>query len=68
MSNVVEQNATLVVLDTALFQDSDTVIAAIESLDPPASQRRKLDPETMTDKDWDEILDLVLSAKRVLTI
>jgi len=55
------------VLDTGLFEDAKTLSEALQSLEIPACHR-KLDPAIMTDGDWDEILSLVLSTKRVITI
>ncbi len=63
-----ENNNTTLLLDTGLFNDADTLSAALQLLDLPATHRRKLAPEKMTDGDWDEILNLVLSTKRVITL
>ena len=57
-----------VVLDTGLFNDQQTLVSAIDEIDIPPGQKRKLDPATMNDSDWDEILDLVLCSRCVITI
>lgn len=57
-----------VLLDTGLFNDRETLLAAVERLNLPESHRRTLNPTTMNDGDWDDVLDLVLSAKRVITL
>lgn len=56
------------VLETGLFKDAGTLQAALQSIEIPAAHNRKLVPVQMNDRDWDEILDLVLSAKRVITL
>jgi len=58
----------LAVIDTGLFEDRDTLDAALQLLNVPATHRRTLDPTTMNDGDWDEVLNLVLSVKRVITL
>lgn len=61
-------NELPLVLDTGLFDDRDTLSAALQLLDLPSARTRKLNPTTMKDGDWDDILNLVLSAKRVITL
>jgi len=56
------------VLDTGLFKDRETLDAALQLLNLPATHRHTLNPTTMNDGDWDKILNLVLSAKRVITL
>lgn len=55
-----------IVLDTGLLEDRDTLQAALAAM--KISKSRTLTPATMNDSDWDEVLDLVLSAKRVITL
>ncbi len=61
-------NTNTVVLDTGLFSDRETVTNALTQLNLPESSWHKLTPETMNDGDWDQILNLVLSATRVITV
>jgi len=68
VSDTDANQAQAVVLETALFEDRKTLGAALQSLDIPATHHRKLDPDIMTDSDWDDILALVLSTKRVITL
>lgn len=68
MSTITAPNNELLILDTGLFHDRDTLSAALQSLNIADSQWRKLVPDNMNDEDWDEILDLVLSAKRVISL
>lgn len=57
------------VLDTGLFNDADTVRAALETLTPSTSiQVLRLNCSTMNDTDWDNALGLVLSASKVITL
>lgn len=58
----------IVLLDTGLFKDKDTMLAAVRTLNIPETHRRTLSPEIMNDSDWDDVLTLVLSAKRVITV
>jgi len=72
MSASKELTDTLV-LETGLFEDVTTLSAALRSIQLPESNRpesnwRTLNVETMNDEDWDEILSLVLSTKRVITL
>jgi len=62
------EQISAVVLDTGLFNDRDTLLAALDGLNIPDSHRRQLNPTTMNDGDWDEILSLVLSTTRVITL
>lgn len=68
MSIDTEIQQSTVVLDTGLFEDRKTLSDALLIIDLPATQHRKLNTASMTDGDWDEILALVLSTKRVITI
>lgn len=67
MSATSDSNDTLI-LDTGLFADRETLNDALQHLNVPATHKRKLTPDEMNDRDWDEILDLVLSTKRVITL
>jgi hypothetical protein len=57
-----------VVLETGLFEDSDTLRAALQSLDLPEDRWCTLHAEQMNDSDWDDVLALVLSTNRVITL
>ena len=64
-----DQNTDItVILNTAIFEDVETVESAIQCLQLPQAQQLKLEPENMNDKDWDNVLSLVLSANRVITL
>lgn len=67
MSTTVDSIEVLV-LDTGLFNDRDTLSTALRALPQSAIKSCKLEPEKMNDGDWDNILDLVLSTKRVITL
>lgn len=57
-----------IVLETGLFQDRETVARALAEINIPESNRVKMEPESMNDRNWDNLLSLVLSAKRVITV
>lgn len=59
---------TTVVLVTGLFEDTETLAAAIQLMDIPQTHQCELNPNTMNDGDWDDILSLVLSTTRVITL
>lgn len=67
MSKANKLNNSLLVLDTGLFNDRETLSAALRSMGTSVDIRQ-LNPEEMNDGDWDEILNLVLSATRVMTL
>lgn len=67
MNSAAHTEGTLV-LDTGLFEDADTVKAALVHLNIPQSSWCKLRPELMNDRDWDKIISQILSAKRVITV
>lgn len=67
MSKANKLNNSLLVLDTGLFNDRETLSAALQSMGTSVDIRQ-LNPEEMNDGDWDEILNLVLSATRVMTL
>jgi len=66
--SAVSSDSELLILDTGLFVDKETLSEALETLNLPPSQRRKLLPASMNDTDWDEIISLVLSARCVITL
>lgn len=65
---IAESNELPLVLDTGLFNDRETLSAALQSLNLPGARTHLLNPTTMNDGDWDKLLNLVLSAKRVITL
>ena len=56
----------LVILETGLFADAETLNAALAT--GPAGKTVTLQPATMTDADWDNVLEDILSADKVITI
>ncbi|OED42773.1 hypothetical protein AB833_05410 [Chromatiales bacterium (ex Bugula neritina AB1)] len=68
MNSDTDIESSFVVLDTGLFNDTQTLSAAVQLLDIPPTHTRTLVPDKMTDGDWDDILSLVLSTKRVITL
>lgn len=63
-----QANNNTVVLETGLFEDRVTLDDALSELNIPESNRYTVKPESMNDGDWDKLLSLVLSAKRVITV
>ncbi|MCB1759625.1 MAG: hypothetical protein KDI68_07555 [Gammaproteobacteria bacterium] len=58
----------LLVLDTGLFADSDTVSAALAELPQTRLARMAVDPESMTTAEWDRLLQRLLQAEKVITL
>ena len=59
---------TPVILNTGLFNDTNTLATAVRRLDIPDTHFHELNPNTMNDRDWDDVLNLVLSTTRVITL
>lgn len=68
MTTATDTTNDFLVLDTGLFNDHDFLSAALQSLEIPQSLHHKLDPENMNDADWDNLLNLVLSTKCVISL
>ena len=60
------KHPTIVLLDTGLFPDGNTVRAALK--DRPGVTVCPLAPGTMDDADWDQVLARVLAASLVVTV
>ena len=59
----------LLVLAAGLFADRDTVEAALRTGQRQEEmQQVRLDPDAMTEEDWDRIAGLILSAERIVTL
>ncbi len=59
----------ILVLETGLFNDADVVRAALDTVKRTTSiQELQLNCSTMNDTDWDDMLDRVLSADKVITL
>ncbi len=59
----------ILVLETGLFNDADVVRAALDTVKQTTSiQELQLNCSTMNDTDWDDMLDRVLSADKVITL
>ncbi len=59
----------IAILETGLFPDTATVEEALTHLEPLHNvYRYDLINESRTDDEWDQLLDEVLAADRVLTI
>ncbi|HED13883.1 MAG TPA: hypothetical protein ENI62_09575 [Gammaproteobacteria bacterium] len=59
------QKPTLV-LETGLFEDTDTLRGALRYLDGVSIIR--LQPDTMDTSDWDRVITKILAADRVIAI
>lgn len=68
MSTLNKEKNNLLVLDTGLFNDRQTLATALEGLNLPESQWRTLSPQDMNESDWDDILTQVLSADSVISL
>ena len=62
-------NASVIILVTGLFADGDVVEAGLESaIDGGQAHRIVLRPEHMDEEDWSDVVKMILSATKVVTI
>ena len=60
---------SIVVLETRLFPDRDTLESAVESLQPGARvERFDLAPERMERGQWDAVVRAILAADKIITV
>ena len=63
------KSRNVAVLVTGLYDDAATVDAAIESSQIESNCTKiTLHPENMTDDNWDDVVKLVLSVSKVITV
>jgi len=60
--------ASILVLHTGLFADAVTLTAAVDTLPSNTVEQVTLQPAHMNDSDWDELIRLVLSVPKVITV
>jgi hypothetical protein len=58
----------LLVLETRLFPDADTVLQALAALPDGRVKREAVDAGSMTEAEWDRLLQRLLQADKVITL
>jgi hypothetical protein len=58
----------LLVLETRLFPDADTVLQALAALPEGRVKREAVDAGSMTEAEWDRLLQRLLQADKVITL
>lgn len=59
----------LLILETGLFSDRETVRQALsEALKPGEAETIALKPSTMQEEDWDRVVDRILKTGKIVTI
>lgn len=66
MSNNNEKEVVL--LETDLFGNSETLVSELKNADGITVNHTKLDPAQMQDSNWDDLIQLVLKASKVITV
>ena len=60
---------TILALHTNLFADAKTIESALQIMGENHKVKHKsLSPATMVEKDWDNILNEILSVEKIITI
>jgi len=66
MSNTCNKNVVL--LETELFDNANELLAVLKNAEDTNVEHVKLSPAQMQDADWDELIQLVLNANKVITL